>query len=138
MIPMEWCKLIIVPFILVITACTIDENDISSDTGTSLTVDTDLETGIVVDADTTVSAEVENIGSIEVTWDDLANNEEGFILERSTGEGGEYKLIQFLSADSASYIDENVIVDSADSAVCYRVGAYNQSGISYSDVSCHY
>lgn len=138
MIPMEWCKLIIVPFVLVITACTIDENDIASDTGTSLTIDTDVETGIVVDTGTTVSTEVENIGSIEVTWDDLADNEEGFIIERSTAEDGDYKLIQFVSADSASYVDENVTVDSIDRTVCYRIGAYNQSGVSYSDASCHY
>ena len=93
MIPMEWCKLIIVPFVLVITACTIDENNIASDTGTSLAIETDVETGIVVDTgdtDTTVSAELENIGSIEVTWDDLADNEEGFITvildEKSVGQ----------------------------------------------------
>ena len=141
MIPMEWCKLIIVPFVLVITACTIDENNIASDTGTSLAIETDVETGIVVDTgdtDTTVSAELENIGSIEVTWDDLADNEEGFIIERSTAEDGDYKLIQFVSADSASYVDENVTVNSIDRTVCYRVGAYNQNGVSYSNASCHY
>lgn len=77
---------------------------------------------------------LEEYESLEVRWDDLADNEEGFLIERSLGESDEFVILTSVNANQVSYIDTNVL---SNNTYCYRIGAYNNSGIAYSDISCN-
>ncbi|MBD3420276.1 MAG: PKD domain-containing protein [Chitinivibrionales bacterium] len=58
---------------------------------------------------------------IALSWDDNANNEEGFRIERMT-DGQIFQLLVELPANTTEFIDMNV---SASTAYTYRVQAYN-------------
>lgn len=66
-----------------------------------------------------------------ISWFDHANDEDGYIVERKTDDT--YIVITTLEADSISYIDYETVVGGI---YCYRIGAYNQAGIAYSDEFC--
>lgn len=66
-----------------------------------------------------------------VSWDDNADNEEGFIVERKTD--GEYLRLTTVGANTTSYTEIDAM---GGETYCYRVAAYNQAGNAYSDESC--
>lgn len=71
------------------------------------------------------------VGIISVSWNDNSSNEEGFILERGSGDPIVYSQIADLPTDSTTYTDEN-IVDNTN--YTYRVKSYYSLGESdYSD-----
>ncbi|WP_160061272.1 fibronectin type III domain-containing protein [Psychromonas sp. L1A2] len=72
--------------------------------------------------------------SLEISWDDLADNEEGFLIERSVGGDDDFIILTSVDANQISYVDSNVL---SNNTYCYRIGAYNESGIAYSDISCN-
>ncbi len=77
---------------------------------------------------------LEEYESLEVSWDDLADNEEGFLIERSLGGSGDFVILTSVGENQISYVDTNVL---SNNTYCYRIGAYNDSGIAYSDISCN-
>ncbi len=59
--------------------------------------------------------------SVSLTWTDLADNEDGFILERADGEGDFVKIAD-LDADTESYTDNTI---DAYGMYTYRLKVYN-------------
>lgn len=68
-----------------------------------------------------------------ITWEDYANNEDGYQVERRTESGSEYDIVGVIAANSTSYTDASEL---EEAEYCYRVGAFNRSGMSYSDDAC--
>ncbi|NLC82112.1 MAG: hypothetical protein GX748_13110, partial [Lentisphaerae bacterium] len=62
--------------------------------------------------------------SIHLDWTDVATNETGYVLERSTG-GGDFLLLQTLPADTTAFIDDTT---QPDTVYAYRVRAVNTAG----------
>ena len=87
-----------------------------------------------VNIDDTIDME-KTVKVIEISWDDFADNEDGFIIERSASEYGQFILLNYVDADEISYLDKSALLNETN---CYRVGAFNQSGTSYSEVNCYY
>ena len=77
---------------------------------------------------------IEEYESLEISWNDLADNEEGFLIERSVGGDDDFIILTSVDANQISYVDSNVL---SNNTYCYRIGAYNESGIAYSDISCN-
>ena len=67
---------------------------------------------------------------VALAWNDVANNETGYVVQRSTG-GGAWSQIAALPAGARSYSDTSVTLGSAYS---YRVGAVNVAGTALSPV----
>jgi len=68
-----------------------------------------------------------------ISWEDNADDETGFIIERKQGEVGEFFVIGTVDADETSYTD----IDITDSdTYCYQIGAFNKAGTAYSDEAC--
>lgn len=68
--------------------------------------------------------------SIQLTWNDNSENEQGFIIEREETNG--FQLITVLSPDSTSFTDTNL---APETEYNYRISAYNSIGKSdYSDI----
>ena len=61
-----------------------------------------------------------------LTWEDYANGEEGFIIERSTDPVSGYEVIDTLPPNSTTYIDDNPPLAN----VFYRVKSYDSNGTS--------
>ena len=61
-------------------------------------------------------------GEIDLSWDDSANDEAGFRIERKTGSGGTYARIADLPAGTFTYPDGNNLTPGA--TYFYRVYAY--------------
>lgn len=61
---------------------------------------------------------------LNLTWQDHSDNEDGFRIERATGEGP-FQLIGKVDSDVVTYKDTQVIPGKSYS---YRVNAYNASG----------
>jgi hypothetical protein len=72
-------------------------------------------------------------GSLQVSWSDSSNNEDGFTVEKRLMEKDDFELISYLPADTTLYVDTNVVTDQT---YCYRIASYNQAGKSTSDESC--
>ena len=72
-----------------------------------------------------LTATTTSFQSIELSWTDNANNEEGFSIERSV-DGNSYSVIDTVSANITSYIDSNINLRT----YYYRVLAYNFDGFS--------
>jgi Concanavalin A-like lectin/glucanases superfamily/Divergent InlB B-repeat domain len=82
-----------------------------------------------------LSATAPDAIQIALGWTDMASNENGFRVERSTtGPGGPFTLIATLGANANSYTDGPL---SAATEYCYRVRATGDCGFSaYSSVAC--
>ncbi len=83
---------------------------------------------------TSIMDVLEEYESLEISWDDLADNEEGFLIERSVGGDDDFIILTSVDANQISYVDSSVL---SNNTYCYRIGAYNESGIAYSDISCN-
>ena len=64
---------------------------------------------------------------IALAWDDLANSETGFELEKATGIAGSFSLLTSPGVDATSYTDSSV---TAETLYRYRVRAVNAQGAS--------
>lgn len=72
---------------------------------------------------TDLSAE---LGSIDLSWRDNSNNEDGFKIERKIGVSGNFAEIASVGANVTTFVDEYFIHEGE--AVFYRVFAYNSHG----------
>jgi subtilisin family serine protease len=75
-------------------------------------------------APTNLSAAVLSKTQIDLSWQDNATNETGFILERKTGGHGTYAEIASPGANLTTYSDTNL----SPGTYYYRVKAYNAEG----------
>ncbi|MBK1876000.1 Ig-like domain-containing protein [Pelagicoccus mobilis] len=72
---------------------------------------------------------------VQLTWSDNSDNEDGFNIERSVGDGS-FELIAQVGPDSEAYVDTTA---EAGVEYSYRVNAYNAFGDSgYTNVAPHY
>lgn len=75
-----------------------------------------------------------NAASLQLTWNDNSQNEDGFQVERKLGTTGGFSFVAAVGSNITSYID-NGLADNA--TYCYRVAAFNSVGNSpYSDEVC--
>jgi len=71
--------------------------------------------------------------TMTLTWIDNSNNEDGFKIERKTGQSGAFAEIAQTAADVATYAD----TVSDNQTYCYRLKAFNAAGDSpYSNEAC--
>jgi hypothetical protein len=68
---------------------------------------------------------------LTLTWDDMADNENGFVVERVTS--GAWAVIATLGVNSVTYQDGPL---TPGVTYCYRVAAFNWEGQSYSNEAC--
>jgi Fibronectin type III domain len=72
--------------------------------------------------------------SLQLTWADNSQNEDGFDIERRTGTTGAFLALTTVGANQRSYTDANL---SNGTTYCYRVRAFNDDGGSpYSNEAC--
>ena len=72
--------------------------------------------------------------SLQLSWADNSQNEDGFDIERKTGNGGAFLALTTIPANQSSYTDANL---SDGTTYCYRVRAFNSVGGSpYSNEAC--
>ena len=70
--------------------------------------------------------------SICKSWNDLSDNETGFLLERSTGNNTNFQQLKFLSPNTVSFTDLTV---AGNTTYYYRIRATNSQGSSqYSNI----
>ena len=78
--------------------------------------------------------EVAFTAQLTLDWDDNANDETGFRIERRTEGSSDYFWLVSLGPDTISYVDTSV---TPGSTYCYRVQAFNPGGLSaYSNEAC--
>ncbi len=77
---------------------------------------------------TDLTSTVVSFSQIDLSWTDISENEDGFIIEQETA--GSYSIIATLEANVTSFSDTDL---SASTEYTYRVQAFNISG--YSDYS---
>jgi len=71
---------------------------------------------------------------IDLTWNDNANNEDGFLIQRKIGAGGTFVDLDTVGANVESYPDTSC---DASTTYCYQVRAYNSYGDSaWSNEDC--
>ena len=72
---------------------------------------------------------------VDLAWTDLATNESGYEVERSTsGPGGPFTLLAVRPANATTYVDQGL---AATTSYCYRVRATNSAGASgYAGPEC--
>jgi hypothetical protein len=75
-------------------------------------------------APTALSASLISSNQVDLSWEDNANNESGFIIERKTASGS-FMQIDQLPANQSAYNDANL---SSNTIYTYRVYAYNAVG----------
>jgi len=75
-------------------------------------------------APTTLAATLQAGPQVRLTWKDNANNETGFVVERSVN-GGAYSTLATVGANTSSYINTGVL---PGSTYTYRVAAVNIAG----------
>ena len=81
-----------------------------------------------------LTAELVSSSEVELNWEDLANNESGFRVDRSADGGNSFTRIATVSKNVTRYLDEDL---SGSAQYCYRVYAYNGDGNSgYSNAEC--
>jgi hypothetical protein len=76
-------------------------------------------------APTNLIATVVSDSRIDLSWEDLANDEFGYQIERSSDQAN-WDLIDIISANSTTHVDNSV---SGGLTYYYRLSAYNNSGI---------
>jgi hypothetical protein len=69
--------------------------------------------------------------ALTFTWVDTSDNEEGFVIEKSIGNCNGFEPYSFHGAGIQKVVDTAVGVPGD----CYRVGAFNDSGIAYSNTA---
>ena len=63
--------------------------------------------------------------SLQLTWADNSQNEDGFDIERKAGTNGVFLALLTVEANQKSYTDANL---SNGTTYCYRVRAFNSIG----------
>lgn len=131
----KWCKLFALMILLPLAGCAVDVDEENAETlaKAELGIEKQVDGSEVGGRTNNAIDLLPDYISIEVHWEDLADNEEGFLIERSTSESGDFILLTALEMDKTTYLDEKV---KQGSTYCYRIGAYNNVGVAYSDVSC--
>jgi len=77
---------------------------------------------------------ISHASQLTLKWEDNADNETGFRVERRAEGTNEFQWLTALDADANSYVDKAV---AGGKSYCYRVQAYNPLGASgYSNESC--
>jgi hypothetical protein len=72
--------------------------------------------------------------SLQLSWADNSQNEDGFDIERKAGTDGVFLALTTLGPNQKSYTDDNL---SNGTTYCYRVRAFNSVGSSsYSNEAC--
>lgn len=134
----KWYKLIALMIFLPLMGC-VDETD-SEEINSQIETELDIENLVErIDKLALIDKTVNDIDllpkyvAIEIQWDDLANNEDGFLIERATSKEGEFILLTSLEMNETSYLDSIAL---KNNNYCYRIGAYNEVGVAYSDISC--
>ena len=69
-------------------------------------------------------------GGVHITWKDVADNEDNYILENKANGAADFSLVLELPFDAVTYHDIDVM---AGTAYTYRVKAVNDGGESVSD-----
>jgi hypothetical protein len=62
--------------------------------------------------------------SINLTWTDTSENEEGYVLERKTGAGGAFRRIRQTGADTSAYLDSG---RNPGTTYTYRIRSFTAS-----------
>ncbi|MGM0581791.1 MAG: reprolysin-like metallopeptidase [Bacteroidota bacterium] len=97
-------------------------NDFSSDYSNSVNIFTQQQ---VPAAPTTITAANNPDGSVLIQWTDNADDESGYIIERSVDNNSNFELLSELGMDSFSYTDDSV---EEETIYFYRVKAFNENG----------
>lgn len=71
-----------------------------------------------------LSASLSAADQVRITWEDRADNETGFEIERSLSAGSGYTLIHTATANEVSYMDSGL---AANTTYYYRVRAVNEN-----------
>ena len=72
--------------------------------------------------------------SLQLSWVDNSDNEDGFHIERKVGTNGMYSFVAAVGPNITSYTDDNV---ASNTTYCYRLNAFNGIGISeYTNEAC--
>jgi hypothetical protein len=79
------------------------------------------------DAPTNLSAPDVKYNSVTLHWEDNADNESGYFVERKTDASGYERITTINRQDAVWYVDQNV---SPDTIYTYRVAAFNDAGAS--------
>ncbi len=88
----------------------------------------------VPDTPSGLVASVADDGSIELSWSDRSDDEEGFQIERSGPESG-FEVIEITDSNMRDFVDKKDL--EPDTEYCYRVRAFNDDGESdYSSPAC--
>ncbi len=85
----------------------------------------------VVEKPTDIRLLSNQIGRVSIGWNDNSNNEEGFIVERGTGNPINFSIIGNVNEDSTEFTDENIL---DNKTYYYRIKSFYPLGESnYSD-----
>src|SRR5262245_18996618 len=72
--------------------------------------------------------------SLQLSWVDNSDNEDGFHIERKVGTNGIFSLLAAVGPNITSYTDDNL---ASNTTYCYRLNAFNDIGISaYTNEAC--
>ena len=72
--------------------------------------------------------------SLQLSWVDNSDNEDGFHIERKVGTNGIFSFVAAVGPDITSYTDDNL---ASNTTYCYRLNAFNGIGISeYTNEAC--
>ena len=74
-----------------------------------------------------LQASPRSVNAITLTWEDGSNNEDSFVLERSTFNNSNFEEVVTLNANSRSFTDEGLI---PETNYVYRIRAVNEFGVS--------
>jgi fibronectin type 3 domain-containing protein len=81
-----------------------------------------------------LSTTVTSASRIDLNWQDMADNEDGFGIERAIGSGGPFIRIGTSPANTSSFIDNTL---QKRTRYCYRLFAFNSVGNSaYAGPAC--
>ncbi len=85
-------------------------------------------------APTDLAAEAVDYQTVQLTWTDNADNEDGFAVERRQGQTGAFVEVALVGADIAEFTDTGL---TGETEYCYQVIANNSAGASGpSGISC--
>lgn len=93
--------------------------------GYANTVSVTTPTVTLPNAPSSLKATALSLGRVSLTWNDNANNEDGFQVERRTGSTGTWQLIATVSVNVKSYTDAST---ARRTTYDYRVRALNAAG----------